>query len=894
MATIQEFILRFKAEGTNNLKALKDDIRDLTNSANPLNSSLGNLAGRMGPLAAGAAAAAGAFAVLGMRAMDLGDQLDDISNATGIAAGQLVNLRSSLINAGGDADSFSKFASKLSIAVGESASGNEKYQKSFKDLGVFITDAGGKVRDTGDILEDVLAGLANTDPAIRQAKAVEILGKEAAKIDWSNVRAGRDIEFDAASKNLAHLRGQIDALKVSIDEGLLRAFGNLAKAINEGGISGGIAKITESLGNLVAEILNLPTDAIAGVLNLFGVGIKDPVGLGSPLKALVERAKKEREQYQAEMKKSAEAKAAADKALQGARPGPANVPGGGFGATPEATLKAIEESRNRIAQSGIEARKQAELRNADEISKIQIGAQYEIERATAEINAKERLNRAQKDAEIAAKRVEIENRAAVDIAAVREKQGQQLRQIEGINAAYRNQLDLQRGSINLQTMMVGKTEEERAVAESLGKLQADYRAKDLELRLRLESLGKNELYQAEALKEQRKKLIESRDEEEQLLKESVVELQKALRLEEGRKTLQQQRTDYQSQTNTLLGYEASELDKINALIAQQPDKYKEVGDQLRANASLQDQNLRFLKEFNSQQERSKRLSKEGFDIGLAYSLTSQDLVREQSRSLELMKARNSAERLAINEQFDREERLSRFAASRLTDEIKIATALDIQGDATAEQVQTLLDYYSLLQQQKTLEESLSSIRLYNATQLADMQNTFAYGWDEAFKAYAESAFNAGQQARDSFSTFTDGMEDAFVRFVQTGKLSFKDMAQSILADLTRIAVKRAIVFAATRLFGIPMLADGGPASANQPYIVGEEGPELFVPKSSGTVIPNDALTSGGRGVGFGPTVVNYNIEAVDAASFRQLVARDPSFIYAVTEQGRRSQPTRSR
>ena len=43
----------------------------------------------------------------------------------------------------------------------------------------------------------------------------------------------------------------------------------------------------------------------------------------------------------------------------------------------------------------------------------------------------------------------------------------------------------------------------------------------------------------------------------------------------------------------------------------------------------------------------------------------------------------------------------------------------------------------------------------------------------------------------------------------------------------------------------PGLATGGPAMANTPYIVGEKGPELFMPGRSGTVIPNDALGSGG-------------------------------------------------
>jgi phage-related minor tail protein len=182
----------------------------------------------------------------------------------------------------------------------------------------------------------------------------------------------------------------------------------------------------------------------------------------------------------------------------------------------------------------------------------------------------------------------------------------------------------------------------------------------------------------------------------------------------------------------------------------------------------------------------------------------------------------------------------------------------------------------------------------NLRQILAFQEEFKIGVKDAFASYAEDALDAGKQAKDGFATFTQGMEDAFAKFAMGGKLSFKDLANSILADLARIAVKRAIVFAATRLFGIPGLAEGGPAMPNRPYIVGEQGPELFVPKSAGTVVPNSAISNGGANVGMGPTTVNYNIQAVDAASFRSMVARDPSFIYAVTEQGRRSQPTRSR
>ena len=44
-------------------------------------------------------------------------------------------------------------------------------------------------------------------------------------------------------------------------------------------------------------------------------------------------------------------------------------------------------------------------------------------------------------------------------------------------------------------------------------------------------------------------------------------------------------------------------------------------------------------------------------------------------------------------------------------------------------------------------------------------------------------------------------------------------------------------------------AMGGPVTAGRPYLIGERGPELMVPKQSGTITPNHAL-------GGGATVIN--------------------------------------
>jgi len=169
------------------------------------------------------------------------------------------------------------------------------------------------------------------------------------------------------------------------------------------------------------------------------------------------------------------------------------------------------------------------------------------------------------------------------------------------------------------------------------------------------------------------------------------------------------------------------------------------------------------------------------------------------------------------------------------------------------------------------------------------------GWKEAFANYTENAQNAAEQARTYFETFTKGFEDALVKFVETGKLSFKDLANSIIADFIRIQVRQQLssqtgLLAGLFSFGKSLfgLAAGGPTNANQPYIVGEQGPELFVPRTAGTIVPNNQLSSAAPMV----TNVSYSISAVDASSFRQLVAQDPQFIYNITEVGRRSVPSR--
>lgn len=50
------------------------------------------------------------------------------------------------------------------------------------------------------------------------------------------------------------------------------------------------------------------------------------------------------------------------------------------------------------------------------------------------------------------------------------------------------------------------------------------------------------------------------------------------------------------------------------------------------------------------------------------------------------------------------------------------------------------------------------------------------------------------------------------------------------------------------LLGLPGRATGGPVAPGRGYLVGENGPELFVPTSAGKIAPNGGSGSGGRDV----------------------------------------------
>ncbi len=127
------------------------------------------------------------------------------------------------------------------------------------------------------------------------------------------------------------------------------------------------------------------------------------------------------------------------------------------------------------------------------------------------------------------------------------------------------------------------------------------------------------------------------------------------------------------------------------------------------------------------------------------------------------------------------------------------------------------------------------------------------------------------------------IEDGIVNMVMGVKTSFKDMARSIIADLIRMQVRALLVRSISGGFGfkLPGFAAGGRPTPNQPSIVGERGAELFIPDRAGTIVPNHQLNTATGEVRQVSAEINFNVQAIDAASFNNYLVNNRGTIESI-------------
>lgn len=242
-----------------------------------------------------------------------------------------------------------------------------------------------------------------------------------------------------------------------------------------------------------------------------------------------------------------------------------------------------------------------------------------------------------------------------------------------------------------------------------------------------------------------------------------------------------------------------------------------------------------------------------------------------------------------------------FQALQRVDQLR--EGLVRQGEAISQSVMSPMELYidRLTQAKTLLDGNFISQEVFNREVVAakdawQSAGTAAGSYTSALSSVSGATDQLGQGLTNLFSIVTTGLGN-----VITEGLSFRDALGSIAEQLFDLSVSSSIdslggffgdlvggidfggLFGGLGgLFGgggsgpgLPpggtftsgggfMLAAGGPARAGQPYIVGERGPELFVPNMNGMVVPNHKLRGNGVGgmSGGGEGITNvFNIDA---------------------------------
>jgi hypothetical protein len=153
-----------------------------------------------------------------------------------------------------------------------------------------------------------------------------------------------------------------------------------------------------------------------------------------------------------------------------------------------------------------------------------------------------------------------------------------------------------------------------------------------------------------------------------------------------------------------------------------------------------------------------------------------------------------------------------------------------------------------------------------ANETTKMLGTMSEGWKAATEAWTVYADQAARNMQDAFAEF---LFDPFAQGIDGMLKGFVDVLRRMLAEYVAFQAFSAIggalagsgnaFVAGIGTFLKGARAGGGPVMAGGAYLVGEKGPEMFVPQSSGNIVPNHAL---------GGVTMNYSIDARGADAER--------------------------
>jgi len=715
------------------------------------------------------------FAAFGRSALMMADDLNDLSNATGIAIGRLVEYKDALVAAGGQADQMASGIVKFTQTIDDAAQGSLKAQTAFAELGITLNDL--KTLSEEDLLSKALTGFDNIADKSREAAIkMDIFGKSFKTVDprqMSNAlkdAAGSGDKYAQSIKQAADLNDKMAKAMTDLKIAFLQVTAPVIDMVNK--ITDGgknietLVTILKVLGSVLLAIFG--GGVAMAVVRFFGMFARGITAIGPALAQLGKLFT-------------------------------------GFGSS--ASTGAISAAKAFAPTSSLMTALRGVLTMAGTVAGALAGVFGLGGGETPEAEGGD--NTASKKEGDAARQV-------TDALAKKRQE------IESITHAFKSQNSQLIDNINVEKMLIGKSQEEAEIIraqEEVYKRGADEAEK---LRQAKVALGKDEAGLIPIYDAQIAKIAEETSITAARVKTSIEGLQ-------GLKLLEQ--------------------DRVNNL--------QRINDQLEKQKQLDEALL------SIRQSAQGQLNEAGFEkaqMGRTPLEQKFAAIQESARKAALEAGR------AFSEQFNQEDMGAEDAK-------KLADGLDL-----------------IAQKYKEIADAQSA-------NLA-MSRSWEQGWADAFNSYMDNATNAAQRAGEVFSSITGNMNSAIDKFVETGKFSFGDFARSIIQDLLKIELKAQ----ATALFKSALggaggffsglgsifgFADGGQPPINKPSIVGEKGPELFVPKTAGTVVPNGQF---GGGQTINNYVTNNNVSAIDARSVAQFFAENRKTMLGTMQMAQKELP----
>lgn len=835
-------------------KKAKQDAKDLQKAFDDLSGNVKTLYGHWKTLGGAMSLSAVGFASLITQTLQFSDAVSDLAKGFDLSTTKTLQFRDAIKSSGGNAEGASKMLSTLFSKIEEARGGNESAISQFQKLGISFEEL--VKLSPEQALNRIFQAISNIGNTYERVKAVkEMLGK-----------AGIGIEVDAVAQKLGMSTTQYQSYAKSIEkvgqvnDDLAKTFDNIKIAFADM-----IAPFTRegvvSIEKFKAAMVALTAATVVG-------GLIQLVNLSTKLIALW----KEGVKVQAAMT-----------ALGGAK---------GLAQLGAATLAYIAALKVfEIEKQNTEAEVTAPATDA---SKLDISDQDNQDVKKENTNRRE-LIAAQAKLDLAKKQVGFlrqEGQIKLD-ALTTDKYTTQLREADLARsreiAAAESQRAQALGKENL-------SEEQKVIIQQEYKIAVDAaneknKQATRQIRAERDIANKEELAAAKIKEQFSARQLQFIKNEGQIRVDALTSDKYAIQLRESQLSLTREIASAENQR-------AQSLNKEN-LTAQQR---KNIEDDYQASVdAAYEKHVQNGRRINA--EREKEIKLIGVQIEAARKTEAFDKQRIQLEEQRVNLSDYAYK--VLQEELNTRQRISDL-------EQQIIDARNRMGagevfDAEKARITDLIE----------AEKNLSQYRMHSIQLEEYRRQSFSEGWNKAMNSYVEDSTNASKVAGSMFSAITGNMESALDKFAKTAKGTFADLTRAIIKDLIAIqlkaqasvifsAIAKSAGFSATAVGGTrgpdnidvgggwnPASADGGPVEGGKIGLVGERGPELFVPRTNGTIIPNHQIGSllggGGPSVVYnGPYIAN--MSAIDTQSGVAFLAKNKQAVWAANQSAQRSLP----